>query len=730
MGETGEEINKSKLPVIEDMVPEFFIGKITKVVSLSNKKQLFVVGQRNNKVNSDDDPSNKELERKITSSFDRPFQKGDYIECFILNGKITAPPYCRPDISTDLLSEAVYGSFCVSGHKALSILKEITTSISSEVGGFYNIMTLLDQDTIFYFQEFSKDFRFKEMKTMLGSKGYKLLLTWWFNNVTLRRCELLGIDKDEVEKMRILYNALDIASIAKKHPYSLPGISMEKAEEISYAFRIENKIEKSDLITGLILRYVWKCLLNNNTKIKTLSIVRKFEGCSKYLDKMTDQGLEFIGEYSCFRRIRLIELDVSEMIHKMIKTKANVINFHKPNKMPLEDEQIKACKTCLSSQISIAGGGPGTGKTTGVIIPIVESLEKETISYIVIGFTGTCIAGVKDKKKDVIASTIHSYLISGEQPPDVIIIEEASMCTTELFWRIKLMSPKSRIILAGDPYQLPPISWGCIFHILCDLSFSGKLLLPYVELVINHRNSNALARNAAQIRKLMKGEIKESDFELEFDKSFVHLESKEEILESVERVATRGIGFKDIKIITPYREDCIWFNYRIQSSKIDIELFEKDSDPIESVVLNYKKWNNGDQVIATSNNYDIKILNGEQGIITKVENSQMTVKFNNGKSINYFDRYVEGCGKAISLDLAYAITGHRGQGMEREYIYVYIPEKAKTQSNFVNIRLIYSMFTRGKHRVCIAGNLKSIYVLIKKMIKHQNQWLEVFLIFD
>lgn len=57
-----------------------------------------------------------------------------------------------------------------------------------------------------------------------------------------------------------------------------------------------------------------------------------------------------------------------------------------------------------------------------------------------------------------------------ERAPILIFIDEASMLGAGLLWKllVALRRCSVRLILLGDPQQLPPIGWGSIFHQLLD----------------------------------------------------------------------------------------------------------------------------------------------------------------------------------------------------------------------------------------------------------------------
>ena len=113
------------------------------------------------------------------------------------------------------------------------------------------------------------------------------------------------------------------------------------------------------------------------------------------------------------------------------------------------------------------GGYAGTGKTT-VIKSLCSELGKD-IYIIVSAFTGKACSVLQ--RKDVFAQTLHSLIYDVEIKPDggvefykksrlegcpqLIIVDEASMISTELY--NDLMSFKVKVLFVGDPAQLEPV---------------------------------------------------------------------------------------------------------------------------------------------------------------------------------------------------------------------------------------------------------------------------------
>jgi exodeoxyribonuclease V alpha subunit len=115
----------------------------------------------------------------------------------------------------------------------------------------------------------------------------------------------------------------------------------------------------------------------------------------------------------------------------------------------------------------------------------------------------------------------------------------------------------------------------------------------------------------------------------------------------------------------------------------------------------------GDRVIHRRNNYDLNVFNGDIGVITEIDNEELTCE------VSFFpdSREVEYKRDDISeLDLAYAITIHKSQGSE--FGAVIIP--VLTQHFKMLFRnLIYTGLTRAKKLAVFVGTRKALALAVR-----------------
>ncbi|MBP9841996.1 MAG: AAA family ATPase [Simkaniaceae bacterium] len=139
------------------------------------------------------------------------------------------------------------------------------------------------------------------------------------------------------------------------------------------------------------------------------------------------------------------------------------------NLMRLWDADVKPLDILLQPVMFLVGG-PGTGKSY-TIRQLIERLPKE-MRVVVAAPTGKAAArlggqtlhaalGVK-RSRDFMEKI--PYL-----PVDLLIVDEASMIDAAMWsYLLKALPTSTRLLLVGDPHQLPPVEAGTIFADLCD----------------------------------------------------------------------------------------------------------------------------------------------------------------------------------------------------------------------------------------------------------------------
>ena len=176
--------------------------------------------------------------------------------------------------------------------------------------------------------------------------------------------------------------------------------------------------------------------------------------------------------------------------------------------------QAAACYSIFRRPLAVVTGAAGTGKTTVIcaIILAVRATEGEGAPITVMAPTGKASDRLRTKLQQreiegVETSTVHSYLAKegwlnnnltyrrqggGRHGQGTIIVDEASMLDLGLmatFVRAIDWRAVRRLVLAGDPNQLPPIG-------------RGRVFADTIEWLSKRKSSPSVARLEHNLRQL------------------------------------------------------------------------------------------------------------------------------------------------------------------------------------------------------------------------------------
>lgn len=383
-----------------------------------------------------------------------------------------------------------------------------------------------------------------------------------------------------------------------------------------------------------------------------------------------------------------------------------------------EELQKKAIFEAFDSGILILTGGPGTGKTT-TLNAIIKLFENRNLSIELAAPTGRAAKRMTELCGRE-AQTIHRLLevewsddekrsfARNEQNPlecDVIIIDEASMIDALLFHDLlKALRLSCRIIIVGDSDQLPSIGAG---NILADMLAAEVFPSIKLKKVFRQAGKSRIVTNAHAIINGEKPDFSDKTS----DCFFLHRGDRYSAVETItELVCERLPAAYDVNPLTDIQILCP--SKMMDTGTINLNnLLQSYLNPRKGKEpqLNYKGFHMrvGDKVMQVKNNYDLQyvkdngeyssgIFNGDVGYITDIDlrGGIMKVRYDD-KVATYFS---EDLGQ---LELAYAVTVHKSQGSEYDYVILPlcdIPSKLKYRN------LLYTAVTRAKKMLIIVGD--------------------------
>jgi exodeoxyribonuclease V alpha subunit len=260
---------------------------------------------------------------------------------------------------------------------------------------------------------------------------------------------------------------------------------------------------------------------------------------------------------------------------------------------------------------------------------------------------------------------------------------------------LKAVQPPTRLVLVGDPDQLPSVAPG---NVLRDLLDSGAV--PWFRLARIHRQEQG-SLIVANAHRILAGQEPQLPPRGEHDADFYHFVEEdpaacaERVVEVVTERIPRTFGLdwlRDVQVLAPmYRGEC-------GVDALNERLRARQRGGAHELVHAGRSWRVGDRVIQTRNDYDKEVFNGDMGLVARVHDEGLVVAYPE-REVGYS---LEGL---ADLQPAFAITVHRAQGSE--YPAVVIP---LTTQHFMLLQrnLLYTAVTRARRLLVLVGSRRAL----------------------
>ncbi|MDE7160981.1 MAG: AAA family ATPase [Muribaculaceae bacterium] len=367
---------------------------------------------------------------------------------------------------------------------------------------------------------------------------------------------------------------------------------------------------------------------------------------------------------------------------------------------PYTAEQKEAIRMVLDNPVSILTGGPGSGKTT-VLRGVIKAIEKQGEKVVLCAPTGRAakrMAMLTDHE----AMTIHRLLgyTSGRGyntrliDADTLVIDETSMMEQVLFNHLlQALRPGTRVVMAGDPDQLPAIGAGDVLRSMME---SGTV--PTARLDGNFRQSEgsliasgARAINAGEMPRSKPG----SDFMIIPEASVQMIHDRILSLVAEELPSSRSISPADILVVTPQQIG------PLGARQLNVDLQSHLNPEGPALVRGSTVMRLDDPVMQTANSRERNVYNGEIGVITDVNTGaqNLTVTFSDGRSSTYQRSELS------ELTLAYATTVHKLQGSEAPNIIIPVTMAHKPM---LYRNLLYTAVSRATNLCVLVGEEEAL----------------------
>lgn len=386
----------------------------------------------------------------------------------------------------------------------------------------------------------------------------------------------------------------------------------------------------------------------------------------------------------------------------------------------LNDAQRKAVAAVAEHGALLITGGAGVGKTT-VLRAIVALLDHVKFKYRIMTVSGRAARRATQATGEP-ASTIAGYLRAAEAghsgdargSPFALIVDEASMLDVLLAWRIiKSLPPGSRIILIGDPAQLPPVGPGLTLHAMVGTS------IPTVELTQARRFGGEIAAFSREIRD---GNLPTLPDSTVGPVAMMALPAHAVVDQLVELYLQAPERTQILAFTREGDVSCQEINHAVQrrlvgtahplaayESRIGIKVENADG------LLEYTGLRLLDKVICSINLHDEGLQNGSLGQIVEVfmppvKRSALKVLEAKQADENVYANVLWDDGETRpvtlavldALELAYCITTHKSQGSQFDRVLV-----ACSRSRLLDRAIIYTAVTRAAKQVLLIGDIEA-----------------------
>ena len=398
-------------------------------------------------------------------------------------------------------------------------------------------------------------------------------------------------------------------------------------------------------------------------------------------------------------------------------------------------QQREAIAMAATSGLLLITGGPGTGKTT-ILNGILELLGRMQLRCVLAAPTGRAAKRLTEVTGQE-ASTIHRLLEASIEPEtgsmvfvrdegnplkaDAVIVDEMSMVDVQLLHSLMRAVPMGkRLILVGDPDQLPPVGPGFPFG---DMLRSGELPTVRLTEIFRQAQESLIVMNAHRVNHGELPDLKnvKSDF------FFMRRQSEEAVRQTIRELClTRlpqnmGIPSDQIQVLTPTRKGGVgtWsLNTLLQDALNPASPGKKER---QSGDFSFRE---GDRVMQIRNNYDIMwkkldgsfvgtgIFNGDVGTVSKIDHQMetVTVVFDDREADYDFTQLNE-------LEPAYAMTVHKSQGSEYRAVIL----AAWSGSPYLLSRsVLYTAITRARELLIIVGREEMVAAMTENAKKNRR----------
>lgn len=554
-----------------------------------------------------------------------------------------------------------------------------------------------------------------------------------------------GINFNAIKRLSEKYGSPDILiQKINENPYILTevdGYGFKKVDDLALQMGVDKKSENR--ITSCI-EYILNSKANDgHAWIKKTTLISgaikllnlRISDIEEVLD--LDKKRKFIVEDNIVFLIKYFEYEIglAKNILRLLESENHYViesldeaikEVEVEQGFNFTEEQRKAITNAISYNVMIVNGKAGTGKTA-VIKGIVQVLKKvKGLEYATCALSGKASQRIQEST-GLDSFTMHRLL--GYKPgvgfayddvnqlgQDIIILDEASMVNTELFFYLtRAIKSGAKLIITGDTAQLEPIGVG---NALVDLLSSD--IIPKVELTIVHRQAqkSGILSSANLVREgeqfLSKNNYKNQRIGELRDLYLYPYEDGDKVFDTVIKIAKKYDGdIMDFQVLVPLKNRgkicTAVLNEEMQLIFNQDPTFVDKRRKVERTIENKKvTFLEGDKIIIQGNHPDKGVFNGTMGIIeyidSLVKDGEVIIDFEGTGRVKFTKDEMK------SINLGYAITIHKSQGSQWKFVVMALDYASYVM---LNRQSTYTGMTRAELALFLVVELKALFYSIE-----------------
>jgi len=408
------------------------------------------------------------------------------------------------------------------------------------------------------------------------------------------------------------------------------------------------------------------------------------------------------------------------------------------------DEQRDAARIALSQGTTVLTGGPGTGKTTmvaGLLAVLAEQAELagRPARIALTAPTGRAAARLQEAVRDEVdkldaadrarlaglkALNLHRLLgwrpgssvrfrhdRGNRLPHDVIVVDETSMVSLTLMARLlEAVRPQARLILVGDPNQLPSVQAGAVLADLVE-GLGARDDVQIASLRTSHRFGGAIEALAEAVRtgdgdrvlELLAAGGEHIEWMCGDDAAaglrpvlLPHALAVRDAAASGDAEAALA-ALERHRLLCAHRHGPHGVSY--WNGQVRRWLSEETGDPM------WSEWYPGRPLLVTANDYGLGLFNGDIGVTVAADGVLRAVMAATGGPAEF------ATGRLADVETMHAMTIHKSQGGQADEVTVLLPAD---ESRLLTRELFYTAVTRARTKVRVVGSEAEVVAALSR----------------